>query len=74
MQAKNFLPRPGTPNLQGPGTAPAEQIFLKFWLKKRKSILNEVTKFQITTPNRLGARIEKPPGGQNLPYEYELAS
>ena len=53
----------GTPTLQGPSTAPAGPILLKFWLKTRKSIQNKVTKFQIPTPNGFGARIEKPPGG-----------
>ena len=38
--AKNVLPRPGTPNLQGSNTAPAGPILLKFWVKTRKSILN----------------------------------
>ena len=56
----------GTPTLQGPSTAPAGPMLLKFWLKTRKSIMNKVTKFQIRTPNDLGARIEKPLGGQNL--------
>ena len=51
-----------TPTLQGPSTAPAGPILLKFWPKTRKSILNKVTKFQIPPPNRLRARIEKPPG------------
>ena len=42
---------------------PAWPILLKCWLKMRKSILNNVTQFQIPTPNRLGARIEKSAGG-----------
>ena len=65
MPAENVPPRPGTPTLQGPtpSTAPAGLILLKFWLKTRKSILNKVTKYQIPTSNRSGARIEKPPGG-----------
>ena len=41
----------------------AAPILVKFCLKTQKSILNKVTKFQIPTPNRLGAIIEKPPGG-----------
>ena len=61
----------GTPHftsvLQGPSTAPAGPILLKFWLKTRKSIPNKVTKFQIPTPNRLGARIEKTLGGKICP-------
>ena len=61
--AENILPKPGTPTLQRPRTAPAGPILLKFWLKAWKSIMNKVTKFQIPTPNRLGARIEKPTGG-----------
>ena len=63
IPAENVLPRPAPPTLQGPSTAPAGSILLKFWLKTQKSILTKVTKFQITTPNRLGARIEKPSGG-----------
>ena len=66
IPSEHVLPRPAPPNLQGPSTAPAEQSLLKFWLKTRKSILNKITKFQIITLNRLGARIEKSPG-QNLP-------
>ena len=64
MPAEKVLPRPGAPTLQGPCTAPVGPILLKFWLKTRKSILNKVTKFPMHTPNRLGARIEKPPGGR----------
>ena len=64
------LPRPPLPHthtLQGPSTAPAGPSLLKFGLKTRKSILNKVTKFQIPTPNRLGARIEKPAGAEAAP-------
>ena len=53
----------GTPSLRGPSeVAPVAPILLKCWLKTRKSVLNEVTKFQISTPNRLGARIDKKQG------------
>ena len=44
----------------------SSMALLKFWLKTRKSILNKVAKFQIPTPNRLGARIEKLPGGGKI--------
>ena len=64
IQAEKVLPRPPPPTLQGPSTAPAGPILLKFWLKTRKSILNKVNKFKIPTPNRLGARIKKTPGGR----------
>ena len=57
----------GTPTLQGPSTAPTGPILLKVWLKTRKSILNKVTKFQIPTPNGLGARIETPQGAESVP-------
>ena len=64
----------GTPTLQGPSTAPARPILLTFWLKTRKSIMNKVTKFQIPTPNRLGARIEKPTWIAPLPARNRVMS
>ena len=67
IPAENVLPRPAPPPiLPGLNTIPAGAILLKFWLKTQKSILNKVTKFPILTPNRLGARIEKPPGGGRI--------
>ena len=67
IPAENVLPKPGTSNLQGSSTAPAGPILVKFWLKTRKSILNKVTKFQIPTPNRLAAAIEKPSWAESAP-------
>ena len=40
IPAENSLPRPRTPFLQSPSTAPVGPILLKFWLKTRKLILN----------------------------------
>ena len=57
----------GTPTLQGPSTAPAGPIFLKFWHNTRKSILDKVRKFQIPVPNRLGAIIENTPWAESVP-------
>ena len=62
-----FCPDPVLPLYAVPSTASAGPILLKFWLETRKSVLNKVRKFQIPTSNRLGVRIQKPPGGGNLP-------
>ena len=70
--SQNVLPKPGSPNLQGPSTAPAGPILLKFWLKTWKSILNKVTKFQIPTPNRLAAAIEKPSWAESAPVRNRV--
>ena len=73
MPAENIPPGLGTSTSQGSSSAPAGPISLKFWLKTRKSILNEFTMFQIPTPNRLGARIEKKtPRAESAPPPKEM--
>ena len=74
IPAENVQPIPATSYLrvQNPSTAPAGLILLKFWLKTRKLLLNEVRALVIGTPNRLGAAIEKSPGeDENLPPRKE---
>ena len=68
IPAKNVLPRPAPPLYKVLAT-PLPDRYVQIWLKTRKSILNKVTKFQIATPNGLGARIEKPPGGRICPAQ-----
>ena len=61
IPAENVLSRPSPPLYK----VLARTDFAKMLAQDEKTILNKVTKFQTPTPNRLGARIEKPPGAES---------
>ena len=61
IPAENVEPIPATSSLRGPDTAFAGPILLDFLFKTHTSLLDKVIKFQICTPNRSRAAIEKTP-------------
>ena len=65
MLAENVQPRPATPTLQGPSTAPVVPILLKFWLNTRNSPLNS-QKVSNLYAQQFSSGNQKP-SWQNLP-------
>ena len=72
FQTKTFCPDPVPLFTRPLLDRPCWTDFAEILLKTQKSILNKFTKFQIATPNRLGARIEKNTGAESTPKEIDL--